>query len=34
MCESGKDWFGDRFDVTLSRDYNFKLPSVPVGGEG
>lgn len=32
MCESGKDWFGDRFDVTLSRDYNFKLPSVPVGG--
>ena len=31
LCESGKDWFGDRFDITLNRDYTVQLPSVPTG---
>jgi len=31
LCESGKNWFGDRFDVTLNRHYNFRLPAAPIG---
>lgn len=31
VCESGNDWFGDRYDITLSRDYSFALPSAPIG---
>ncbi len=31
LCESGKDWFGDRFDVTLNREYNVRMPSLPTG---
>lgn len=31
LCESGKNWFGDRFDVTLNRHYTFRLPSTPTG---
>ena len=29
LCESGRTWFGDRFDVTLSRSYSFQLPGTP-----
>ena len=31
LCESGKTWFGDRFDVTLSHSYDFHLPGTPTG---
>ena len=31
LCESGKNWYGDRFDVTLNRHYDFYLPSTPTG---
>ncbi len=31
LCESGKTWFGDRFDATLTRSYTMRLPGTPVG---
>ena len=31
LCESGRTWFGDRYDITLNRSYAFRLPGVPVG---
>ena len=31
LSESGKTWFGDRYDITLSHDYYFRLPSAPTG---
>lgn len=31
LCESGRTWYGDRFDVTLSRSYGFQLPGTPTG---
>ena len=31
LCESGRTWYGDRYDITLSRSYDFQLPGAPVG---
>lgn len=31
LCESGKEWFGDRFDATLNRSYTMSMPTAPVG---
>lgn len=31
LCESGRTWYGDRYDVTQTHDYSFQLPSAPVG---
>ena len=31
LFESGKTWFGDRFDATLTRSYAFRLPGTPTG---
>ena len=31
LCESGKSWFGDRFDATLTHSYTMRLPGTPVG---
>lgn len=31
LCESGKTWFGDRFDATLTRDYTLRLAGTPTG---
>lgn len=29
LCESGRTWYGDRFDVTLTHSYGFRLPGTP-----
>ena len=31
LCETGKTWFGDRFDATLTHNYSMRLPGAPVG---
>ena len=31
LCETGKSWFGDRFDATLTHSYTMRLPGVPTG---
>ena len=31
LCESGKTWFGDRFDATLTHDYTLRLAGTPIG---
>lgn len=31
LCESGRTWYGDRYDVTLTHDYSFQVPGTPVG---
>ena len=31
LCESGKTWLGDRYDITLNRSYPFTLPGTPTG---
>lgn len=31
LGECGKTWFGDRYDITLTRSYPFRLPGVPTG---
>jgi hypothetical protein len=31
LCESGRTWLGDRYDITLTRSYGFELPAAPVG---
>ena len=31
LCETGKTWFGDRFDATLTHSYSMRLPGTPVG---
>ena len=31
LCESGKIWFGDRFDATLTRAYTLRLVGTPTG---
>ena len=31
FCESGKDWFGERYDITLSYTHSFQLPGNPTG---
>ena len=31
LCETGKTWFGDRFDATLTHNYTMQLPGMPVG---
>ena len=31
LCETGKTWFGDRFDATLTHSYPFRLPGNPTG---
>ena len=31
LCETGKSWFGDRFDATLTRNYTMRLPGTPSG---
>ncbi|MCR4965879.1 MAG: type IX secretion system sortase PorU [Bacteroidales bacterium] len=33
MGESGRDWFGDYFDITTSRQYRFNTPT-PTGAQG
>jgi len=30
-CESGKTWLGDRYDITQTHTYDFRLPSTPTG---
>lgn len=29
--ETGKDWFGDLFDITTTRNYSFKVPGIKSG---
>jgi hypothetical protein len=31
LCESGRTWYGDRYDITLTHIYDFQLPGVPLG---
>ena len=31
LCESGKTWFGDRFDATLTHNYTLRLAGTPTG---
>lgn len=31
LCESGKTWLGDRYDITQTHSYSFRLPGVPTG---
>ena len=31
LCETGKTWFGDRFDATLTHDYTLRLAGTPMG---
>ena len=31
LGEGGRNWFGDKFDVTTTRHYTLSLPSTPVG---
>lgn len=31
LCESGKNWFGERYDITLNYTHAFNLPGAPTG---
>lgn len=31
LCESGKNWFGERYDITLNTSHLFQLPGAPIG---
>ena len=31
LCESGKTWLGDRYDITTTYNYSFSLPGSPTG---
>jgi len=31
LCESGKNWFGERYDATLNYSHDFRLPGSPIG---
>lgn len=31
LCESGRTWYGDRYDITLAHTYDFQLPATPTG---
>lgn len=31
LCESGQNWFGERYDITLSYTHPFQLPGAPTG---
>lgn len=31
LCESGKTWLGDRYDITSSHSYTFRIPGTPTG---
>ncbi len=31
LCESGRTWLGDRYDITQTHSYGFQLPSTPSG---
>lgn len=30
LCESGKNWFGERYDITLNSSHDFQLPGSPI----
>ena len=31
LCESGKNWFGERYDITLNYTHSFNLPGAAIG---